>query len=240
MTPLVLVHGFLGGSQQWSAQVQALRGHCEIVTVDLPGFGENAQLGPINRISDFAQWVLEDLTRRDISRFHLLGHSMGGMIAQEMISLAPDYIDHLVLYGTGATGVLPGRFETIGMSKDRAKSEGAQATARRIAATWFLNRETDPEYRQCAAIAECSTLPAILSGLDAMEAWDGTRRLSDISAPTLIIWGDQDRTYSWAQTEMLWRSIKNARLAVLPDCAHAVHLENPQLFNSIVAGFLCR
>ncbi|WP_371225065.1 alpha/beta fold hydrolase [Roseovarius sp. 2305UL8-3] len=238
MTSLVFVHGFMGGSQQWQDQCAVLGDDFEVITPDLPGFGENAHLEAPGSIAGFAQWVLDDLSARGVERFHLLGHSMGGMIAQEMVAQAPDRVDRLVLYGTGATGILPGRFEPIGVSKQRANDEGARATARRIAATWFLKHEAATAYEGCAAIAERSGLQAIHAGLDAMQGWSGVSHLPEIQTQTLLIWGDRDRTYPWNQTEQLWRSISGASLAVMPKCAHAAHLEKPKLFNSILDDFL--
>lgn len=237
MTPLVFVHGFMGGSRQWQAQTEALTG-IDTITLDLPGFGDNAHLDACASIPDFATWALAELTARGVTRFHLLGHSMGGMIAQAMVAQAPERVEHLVLYGTGATGVLPGRFETIDTSKQRATADGPRATARRIAATWFLIREDAPAFEGCAAIAEQTSIQAILAGLDAMRAWSGVDALSAIHAKTLVIWGDCDRTYPWTQTEQLWRSISGASLAVIPQCAHAPHWEKPDLFNTILTGFL--
>lgn len=240
MTPLVLVHGFLGGSEQWKDIRRDLGQSFEIVTVDLPGFGKNADLDPRHTINGYATWVLDALAGQGIDRFHLLGHSMGGMIAQEIVALAPDKIQLLVLYGTGATGVLPGRFEPIETSRLRAQKDGPRRTARRIAATWFLEQEAAPAFEDCAAIAEVSTLKAIHAGLDAMQAWTGENNLQNIRSETLIIWGDQDRTYPWRQTEQLWTSIKNSKLAVLPNYAHAAHLENPNIFNFVLMDFLGR
>lgn len=237
MTPLVLVHGFMGGSRQWQPQTNALNG-TPLIPLDLPGYGENAHLAAFTCIADVATWALDQLTARGIDRFHLLGHSMGGMVAQEMIAQAPDRVSRLVLYGTGAVGVLPGRFETIETSKQRAHTDGAHATARRIAATWFLARENAPRFEDCAAIAERSSLQAVLAGLDAMRDWSGAAQLQNINAQTLIIWGDQDRTYAWPQTEQLWHTIPHANLAVIPGCAHAPHLEKPQLFNDVLNDFL--
>lgn len=238
MKPLVFVHGFMGGSRQWTAQRQAFEQSFEVITCDLPGYGENAHLDALDSISGFAGWVLETLSNQGVSDFHLLGHSMGGMIVQDMVLQAPDRIDRLVLYGTGATGILPGRFEPIGTSKLRAQSDGASATARRIAATWFLDFEKAPAYEDCAAIAQRSSLQAIVAGLDAMQTWNGVSFLPDIRARTLVLWGDHDRTYPWSQTEQLWTSIAGSSLAVIPDCAHAAHLEKPDLFNRIVEDFL--
>lgn len=237
MTPLVLVHGFMGGSAQWDAQAPLAEDR-PLITVDLPGFGQNAHLPPMGRIDAFAAWVLEDLSRRGVDRFDLLGHSMGGMIVQEIYRRAPARIRKFILYGTGSVGVLPGRFEPIETSMKRARADGPQATARRIAATWFLRQDQAPEYPACAEIAAKSGLPAILAGLEAMRGWSGEDNLQNITAPTLVLWGDRDRTYPWSQTETLWQSIPNSNLAVIPACAHAVHLERPDLFNTLIDGFL--
>ena len=237
MTPLVLVHGFMGGSAQWELQAPLGQGR-DLICLDLPGFGQNAGMPPINRIEDFAAWSLDELRARGVVRVDLLGHSRGGMIVQEMVRQAPERVGRLVLYSTGARGDLPGRFETIETSMRRAREDGARATARRISATWFLQREAAEQYEHCAEVAEMAGLDAILAGFAAMRGWSGEEHLANISADTLILWGDEDRTYSWTETELLWRGIPQRNLAVLPSCAHAVHLERPTLFNSLLADFL--
>lgn len=237
MTPIVFVHGFMGGSPQWEGQRRAF-GEANVVALDLPGYGKNAHLEALQSIEDYADWALDALTTQNVSRFHLVGHSMGGMIAQEMVARSTNRIERLVLYGTGPQGVLPGRFESIQTSKERAAIDGAAATARRISATWFLEKEQDPAYAGCAQIAQASKIEAILTGLEAMNLWDGRAHLSELAHRTLVLWGDCDRTYSWSQTQHLWHSIEHSNLAVMPNCAHACHLEQPKLFNMLVSGFL--
>ena len=238
MTPLVLVHGFMGGSTQWSGQIEALSEKLRIITIDLPGFGRNAHLPAMDTIGGFAEWVIEHLNSLGVEHYNLLGHSMGGMVAQEIARLDAARVDKLVLYATGAVGVLPGRFETIAQSKARAKSDGPRVTARRISATWFLEGEKAQAYEGCAQIAEQASQGAIQAGLDAMEAWSGSSSLDVLLAETFIIWGDQDRTYTWEQIERLWTKIPRTRLAVVPNCAHAVHLEKPDFFNALLLDFL--
>jgi len=238
MQTLVLVHGFLGGSAQWSAQRAAFEKRFDIFAVDLPGFGANHHLQAPSRIADFAAYVFDQLDAAGIERFHLLGHSMGGMIVQEMSRQQLARIDHLVLYGTGPVGAMPGRFEPIAESKRRASADGAEATASRIAATWFLEGSDASEYADCAEIARQASMQAILAGLSAMETWSGVDFLPRISVPTLVIWGDGDRAYQWSQPQQLWQTIPAARLAVIPGCAHAVHLEKPGLFNAVLGDFL--
>lgn len=238
MDALVFVHGYLGGGAQWNAQRDCFEARFNVITPDLPGFGgRNGEPAP-DRVEDFAEFVLGELSGAGIETFHLVGHSMGGMVAQEMSRRAPARIIRQVFYGTGPVGALPGRFEPISRSKARVVSDGPEASARRIAATWFLHGEAAHAYEDCAAIAVMASLPTMIAGLTAMENWSGTEALGDMTAPTLVLWGDRDRTYPWSQPERLWREIRGAALAVVPGCAHAVHMEKPDIFNAILMDFL--
>lgn len=235
---LVMVHGFLGGGAQWQKQRDALSHRYEVIAPDLPGFGNNAAATAPSSIAAYAQHVLDSLSAQGIGQFDLLGHSMGGMIVQEMVALAPARVRKLVLYGTGAFSNVAGRFETYEESKRQAAADGARATARRIAATWFRDGERAPGYEACAAIAEQASLQAIHAGIDAFGNWSREANLPNIASPVLIIWGEHDRSYAWSQVEQLWRTIPGASLAVVPGCAHAVHLEKPELFNLLLQDFL--
>lgn len=163
---------------------------------------------------------------------------MGGMIVQQMAAMAPKRIDRLICYGTGPRGIMPDRFETIAASRARVRAEGVSDTARRIAATWFAQGDQAAGYPLCVKLGEKVSEQTALGGLSAMEAWDGRAALPHITQKALVIWGDRDRSYGWAQIEALWRGIADSSLCVLPGCAHAVHLEEPALFNQIVARFL--
>lgn len=238
MKSLVFVHGYLGGGMQWTEQVKAFSEHFRVITPDLPGFGENHAMTTPETIRELAQYVLDELDRLEVDRFHLVGHSMGGMIVQEMVALAPERVDKLVLYGTGPVGIMPGRFETIDESRSGMQQKGVEETGRRIAATWFRHGESAAGYRVCAQLAVQASLQAALAGLTAMEKWSGVAALSKIASATLVLWGDGDRAYLWEQPEQLWREIAGAQLGVIPGCSHSVHLEKPQLFNAMLQDFL--
>jgi 2-hydroxy-6-oxonona-2,4-dienedioate hydrolase len=204
----------------------------------LPGYGgDNLSITP-ESIRGLAMDVFQQLDMLGVHRFHLVGHSMGGMIVQEMVALAPERIEKLVLYGTGPLGLMPGRFETIDESRRAGREQGVESTGRRIAATWFMQGESGRGYDVCADLAVKATEQAALAGLTAMEGWSGVETLAGITSPTLVLWGDGDRAYLWPQPEQLWNSIKGALLAVIPGCAHAVHLEKPHLFNATLEDFL--
>ncbi len=238
MQALVFVHGYLGGGAQWAEQSACFSPYFRIVAPDLPGYGARHKLTAPDSIGDFADVLLAELAASGIDRFHLLGHSMGGMIVQEMVARAPERVDHLVLYGTGPLGLLPGRFEPIAESKRRIAADGPEATGRRIAATWFMAGEAAAGYGLCAELAVKVSTQSMQAGLTAMESWSGIDALPRIASPTLVLWGDGDRSYPWSEPERLWRTIPGARLAVVPGCAHAVHLEKPQLFKDLLKDFL--
>jgi pimeloyl-ACP methyl ester carboxylesterase len=238
MKALVFVHGYLGGGSQWSEQAAVFADHFQVITPDLPGFnGNNQQITP-ETIRGLAMNVFQQLDGLGVHHFHLVGHSMGGMIVQEMVSMIPERVKKLVLYGTGPVGLMPGRFETIEESRAAVREQGVESTGRRIAATWFMQGESGQGYDVCAELAVKSTEQAALAGLSAMESWSGVAALPDIKSSTLVLWGDGDRAYLWPQPEQLWNSIKGAQLAVIPGCSHAVHLEKPQLFNATLKDFL--
>ncbi len=238
MRSLVFVHGYLGGSAQWVDQIEAFSPSFNVITPDLPGYGRNCASSAPETIGAFADYVLEQVREEGVERFDLVGHSMGGMIVQEMVARAPERVDRLVLYGTGPVGLLPGRFETIDESKRRVVEDGVEATGRRISATWFVDYEKAPNYPVCADLSVLASEQAALAGLSAMEKWSGEAALAKIESSTLVLWGDCDRTYTWSQQQRLWQGIEGARLAVIPGCAHAVHLEKPGLFNAVLADFL--
>jgi len=238
MKALVFVHGYLGGGQQWVEQVRVFGTQFQVITPDLPGFGANNTAITPDSIRGLAMNVLGQLDKLGVHHFHLVGHSMGGMIAQEMVALAPERVDRLVLYGTGPVGLMPGRFETIDESRCAIHERGVETTGERISATWFLHGESGQGYGLCAELALQASEQAALAGLTAMEHWSGVAALAEIKSPTLVLWGDLDRAYLWPQPEQLWHGITGAQLAVIPGCSHAVHLEKPQLFNAVLADFL--
>lgn len=234
---LVLVHGYLGGSAMWAEQIEFFREHFDVVAVDLPGFGESADLKSHDSIPAIASHVLQFLTDLGVDQFLLLGHSMGGMVVQQMTLDAPRRVQKLVCYGTGPVGVLPGRFESIEQSRQRLKSEGLASTASRIAATWFKDGVEADGFPKCERLGQAASQEAALNALTAWENWNVKSRLAEITCPTLIVWGDLDKSYDRSQPTALQKGIAGAKLEIVSRCAHNVHMEKPDTFNELVAQF---
>ena len=236
--PFVFVHGFLGSADMWKPQIQHFKKNYNILTIDLPGFGKSNHIQPCISIECMAKAILDVLKKKEINKFNLLGHSMGGMIVQEIAKLAGEKISKLICYGTGAIGDIPGRFETIDESKKKLKVDGLEITANRIAKTWFLEGDKAKYFYLCSAANKKTSLLAAVNALDAMKNWNGMDNLKKIKNKTLIIWGDKDRAYNFDQVKILKDNIKNSDLKIIKNSSHNVHLEKPIQFNRCVENFL--
>ncbi len=238
--PLVLQHGFLGGSGYFAPQMAHLGRTHDVIAADLPGFAGSAGEPTPDSIEGLSGALVGFLDELGIERFALLGHSMGGMVALQTALDRPDRVERLILYGTSASGSLPGRFETFERSIERIGEEGLEATAARITATWFVEGEAAALYPLCLEAGRGAGREAAIACLAAMPAWDVSNRLDTLAMPTLVVYGDRDRSYDLEDAVGLARGIPGARLSILPDCAHNVHLEKSDLFNQVVADFLLK
>jgi len=131
--PLVLIHGFLGSSKMWEPQIDFFKDYYRVITPDLPGYGKSNKAKSHNSIQSIANLLLDCLEEKKIDKFYLLGHSMGGMIVQEIAKKSGNKISKLVCYSTGPRGKMPGRFETIDQSRENLKKKGLEITAKNIA-----------------------------------------------------------------------------------------------------------
>ena len=236
--PLVLIHGFLGSSEMWKPQINFLKDHFRVIAPDIPGFGQSNKVDPCDSINFMAKSILNSIEKKNIDRFHLLGHSMGGMIVQEMIKLAGDKVEKFICYGTGPIGEMPERFETIDQSRDRLKKEGLDETANRIAKTWFVDGDKSEYFYLCSNAGKLTTLEAADAALLAMKNWNGLENLKNIKNKTLIIWGDHDKSYNKNQVQTLNQNIQDSKLIIFEGCSHNTHLENPEKFNKTIHDFL--
>ena len=235
---LVLQHGFLSGGEYWQSQIDFFSESFDVIAPTLPGFAANANSSICHSITGYCDYIIGILNHEGVDQFSMMGHSMGGMIAQEMSLMIPERMQKLILYATGPDGTMPGRFETIEASKERIMREGREETLKSTVASWFLTLEQDSHFPAALAMAESAEFDAMMAGYDAMQGWQSVDRLSQIKSDTLIIWGDQDRSYRWQHPEKLWNKIDGASLSVIAGCAHNMHLEKPDLFNQLVQDFL--
>jgi len=236
--PLVLVHGFLGSSAMWSPQKEFLSKYYRVIAPALPGFGESSKIKSLDSINAMAEKVLEILNKKEIKKFNLMGHSMGGMIVQEMAKISGEKINKLIFYATGPIGDIPGRFEPIDASREKLKENGIAETSNRISKKWFVEGDQAKYFYLCDNANKATSEEAADNALNALKNWNGIDNLKNINNETLIIWGDKDTAYNFDQVDALSKNIPNSKMEIFKGCSHNVHLELPEKFNEIVKNFI--
>ena len=236
--PFVLVHGYLGSSEMWTFQKEFFSKDYRVITPALPGFGESHNVRSLDSINKMAKEIINVLDQKKIDKFNLIGHSMGGMIVQEITKLIGDRVNKLICFATGSIGDIPGRFETMDETREKLKKEGAQLSFSRVPLKWFVKGDKDKNYFLCENAVKKVSLETADNALLAMKNWSGIENLKNIKNDTLIIWGDKDTSYNFDQVDTLNKNIKNSRLEIFKDCAHNVHLEQPDQFNNLVKKFI--
>ena len=238
--PFVLVHGYLGSSEMWTFQKDFFSKNYRVIIPALPGFGESHNIKSLDSINKMAKELINVLDRKKIDKFNLIGHSMGGMIVQEITKLIGDRVNKLICFATGSIGDIPGRFETMEETREKLKKEGTELSFSRVPLKWFVKGDKDKNYFLCENAVKNVSLEAADNALLAMKNWRGKENLKNIKNDTLIIWGDKDTSYNFDQVDTLNKNIKNSRLEIFKDCAHNVHLEQPDQFNNLVKEFISK
>ena len=236
--PFVFVHGYLGSSKMWNFQKEFFSKHYRVIIPALPGFGESHNVKSLDSINKMARQIIDLLDQKNIDKFNLIGHSMGGMIVQEITKLIGDRVNKLICFATGSIGEIPGRFETIDETREKLKKDGIEVSFSRVPKKWFVKGDKDKNYFLCKNAVKDVSLEAADNALFAMKNWRGKEDLKNIKNETLIIWGDKDTSYNFDQVDTLKKNIKNSRLEIFKDCAHNVHLEQPDQFNNLVQKFI--
>ena len=238
--PFVLVHGYLGSSEMWTFQKEFFSKDYRVIAPALPGFGESHNVKSLDSINKMAKEIINLLDRKKIDKFNLIGHSMGGMIVQEITKLIGDRVNKLICFATGSIGDIPGRFETMDETRDKLKKEGVKLSFSRVPLKWFVKGDKDKNYFLCENAVKNVSLETADNALLAMKNWRGKENLKNIKNDTLIIWGDKDTSYNFDQVDTLNKNIKKSRLEIFKNCAHNVHLEQPDQFNNLVQEFISK
>ena len=206
--PLVLVHGYLGSSEMWTFQKDFFSKDYRVIIPALPGFGESHNIKSLDSINKMAKELINVLDRKKIDKFNLIGHSMGGMIVQEITKLIGDRVNKLICFATGSIGEIPGRFETIDETREKLKKDGIEVSFSRVPKKWFVKGDKDKNYYLCKNAVKDVSLETADNALLAMKNWRGKEDLKNIKNETLIIWGDKDTSYNFDQVDTLKKILR--------------------------------
>jgi pimeloyl-ACP methyl ester carboxylesterase len=245
--PLVLVMGIGYDATLWTlAQVPALSHMFRVVIFDNRDAGRSSKAAAPYTIADMADDAAALMDALDIDRAHLLGLSMGGMIAQEFALRHADRLHRLVLSGCGAAPVRvafdPIRTWNWVKANDRSGEVFACQQFTWLFSTAFLrNKEAVQQTIRLLTSNPHPVAPeAYNRQAQAYLRHDALDRLADIKAPTLVIVGEQDLlTPPWVCRELA-DGIRGSRFEIIKGdgSSHVVPIERPDEFNHLVTRFL--
>jgi pimeloyl-ACP methyl ester carboxylesterase len=255
--PLLLVHGFTGAKEDFADhldELAALDGGWHVVAPDLRGHGTSAQpLGPDSySLKAFAGDVLALADALGWDRFTLLGHSMGGMVAQVAALEAggPARLDGLILMDTshGPIGGIDTEMIALGKAVVADGGMAALVEAQRGsdgALDTPANQRVTAERPGYAEFGERKSLASAADmwlGMIDEVVTDQADRLDDLASslagvPVLVIVGEQDRPFV-PHAERMAAAIPGARLAVISDAGHSPQFEHPDEWFAALTGFL--
>lgn len=234
-TPLLFLHGVGSDRSVWAPQLAAFGEERQSIAIDMPGYGDSA-LQPGATRTDFALTALAVLDALEVERAHVCGLSLGGVIALAMHAAAADRIASLILADTFA--VHPEGRAILERSLAGAAEHGMGGLAERRV-DGLLAAPADPALRR-TLVQTMSRIDPAAYALAAEAVWlaDQRREAAAVTCPTLTLYGSDDRITPPALSEELKDLIPKAGLIEIAGAGHLPNLEQPAIFNRIVAAFL--
>ena len=238
--PLLFIHGLGSCSEDWQPQIDYFRERYRTIACDLRGHGRSSKpRGPYS-IEGFARDLASMLRELGIGPTHVVGISLGGMVAFQLAVDAPELVSSLVIVNSGPA-VPAGTFKQrlpLYIRLVYARLLGLRAMAKMIAKRIFPKPEQVELQRAFVARLAANETRCYLASLRAIFAgWSVADRLAEIRCPVLVLASDQDYT-PVALKEAYATRLPNARVVVVPDSRHALPMEKPRQFNDALASFL--
>lgn len=238
MTPLVFLHGVGGGHHAWEEQVPYFGGlGYPSHAWDQPGYGESAIVEPydLEQVSASLARLIESLGSEPVV---LVGHSMGGFVAQETYARYPKLVQALVLSFTspafpGGGSEFTQQFIAARLGPLDAGKSMAQIAAQLIPTMGSHSKLAE---RIMAGVPPDTYRKAVRL----LTTFDRRKELADIKVPTLVISGADDKTAPPSVMEKMALKIPGAEYVLMRDCGHLGPMDRPEAFNAILLGFLQR
>ena len=242
--PVIFLHAGVADSRLWGPQVDAFAKHFDVIRPDMRGFGKSElPPGPWSPRAD----LLALVDALQLKPAHLIGCSMGGSLAIDFALDHPERVSKLVIVDGGVSGQ-PEKpeYDYLGAEVDAADKAGDHVALNQAEMHLWL----DGPYRAKGYVRqELRDLFLEMNGGNIENDWDSApienrleppafERLSEITAPTLVIVGDKDLAPVLETADLLASSIRGARKHVIRDAAHLPSLEHPDEFNRVVLEFL--
>jgi len=228
--PVVLLHGLMGRMDHWEETLEVLGDGCRAIALSLPILEVDL---PETSIEGIGRHVVRFLDAVDIPRAVIGGNSLGGHVALEIALSHPERVSGLVL--TGSSGLFERSF-TRGVPHRPTEAYVRQKMEEVV----FDPRLVTPEWVESIRRVVTSTPSAlrVVRFARAAKRHNIEDRLPEITVPTLLVWGEQDRITPPEVGQRFHALLPDSRLAFLPRCGHAPMLEQAEAFSAAVAAWL--
>jgi pimeloyl-ACP methyl ester carboxylesterase len=226
---LLLLHGAGGDHLDWPAELRRCPG-VRVIAPDLPGHGRSALPGR-DSIVGYAQFVTELVSQLGLKQVVLVGHSMGGAIAQTMAWEQPNWLRGLVLCGTAA------QMPVSSAILDQVLVDFPAVVEIMVKYQWV--REIPDEVRQISRQKLLKNRPEVLYGdYVACHQFNGREKLLLITVPVLVLGATSDKMTPFPESEYLQIHLPQAQLVALAGAGHMLMLERPTAVAEAVSHFL--
>ena len=233
--PLLLIQGLGGNSLHWGEGfLGGLEDGFELILYDHRGAGRSGPLTGEHTIADLATDALALLDALEVESAHVVGISMGGMVAQEVVLQAPERVRTLTLGCTfpGGPEARMTDMEVVGMLAEAVLSGDEERATRAgyevMIAADYASRPGAYELYVEVASQHPAPLPVLMAQLGAIMSHDTSERLGDVRVPTLVLHGTEDRLMEPLNGELIARLIPGARLELLEGSGHMFFWEQPE------------
>ena len=235
---LLLLNPLAASLEIWDEQVEVFASHFTVVRFDVRGHG-GSSIGTSAELSmeQLARDALAVLDAFDISRAHLCGLSIGGMIAMKLATLWPARVDRLILCATTPYMPTPEMWQS---RIDTALSHGVASLVDGILQRWFTSEfhaSHPDEVERVRQMLLKTTPQGYAASAAAIRDMDQRESIRNIGARTLVLAGERDAGAPPADARNWSTAIADARLHIL-NAAHVLNVEQSSAFNAAVLGFL--
>jgi abhydrolase domain-containing protein 6 len=240
---IVFVHGFGGSKDRWLKIAKYFTTNYRVIMLDLPGFGDSSKpqdakyniMSQVERLNLFVNELR-------LTKFHLVGNSMGGAIASSYAATYPQMVKTLALFD--AAGVKTPVKSELGLLLEKGENPLAIKDPDdydKLLKLAYFNPPHIPSFvKRYLAKQEIETEPLnkkIFSDIST-DVLSTENKLNKITAPTLIVWGDSDKLIDISSVPIFEKNIKNSKSVIIKECGHMPHMEKPAETASIYQDFL--
>lgn len=237
--PLLLIHGLGSSSRDWEMQVPHFSQHFRVIKVDLRGHGRSGKPPGPYTMSLFAEDVASLLEELGTYPAGVLGISLGGMVAFQLVLDFPYLVKKLVIVNSVPALVPRGIEDVVSYWQRRAivRLMRMRKMGQVLADKFFIEPGQEPLKEIFISRWSENHRPSYLAALKAAYGWSVRERLKEISVPTLVVGADEDY-FPTADKEAYTALIPGARLVVIENSRHALPAEKPEEFNQVADEFL--